>query len=167
MRVLRYCSEQSHSYPVLCVMRDSGPRCGGLYTILGLSWDGNSLLLCMCEGICVCACMWRSEVNPGSHCSCPELTKWVRLVSQRAPGTCCLHLPSAGIRSVCHCDQISSEELGRFLFQESSSERTHVLCLHQLNQPGKVPSNSTFLIYSILFVPWDSHISVCCLTAHS
>lgn len=157
MWVLPYCSEKSHSDPVLC---DEGFRTQVWRTIhhsgIELGWEQPSFVY-VCEGICVCACMWRSEVNPGSHYSCPELTKWVRLVSQRALGTCCLHLPSAGIRSVCHCDQISSVLLKELV----------PLCLHQLNQPGKVPSNSTFLIYSILFVPWDSHISVCCLTAHS
>lgn len=62
--VLPYMGGKSHSYPALHVMRDSGPRCGALYTILGLSLDGNSLLLCMCV---------RAEVHPRSHSSCLEL----------------------------------------------------------------------------------------------
>lgn len=38
------------------------------------------------------------------------------------------------------------------------SERIHV-------QPYKLSSDSTFLIYSILFASWDSGVCVCCLTA--
>lgn len=103
-RVLPYVGGKSHSYLVLHGMRDSGPRCGALYAILGLSLDGTSLLLCMCvRAVC------------GGQRSTPGLipharNSQVRLVSQRAPGTCCQHLPRAGIKRVCHHVWISSEE---------------------------------------------------------
>ena len=95
MLVLPYCSGKSHSHSVLHVMRDSGPRCEALHAILGLSWMrtaffwvcvcgyvGVWVCLCgymchdtLCGDTCVCACMWRPEVNPRSHSSCLELAK--------------------------------------------------------------------------------------------
>lgn len=109
MRVLPHCSEKSHSYPVLLrVVRDSG-RTQVWRTIhhsgIELGWEQPSFVY-VCEGLCVCACMWRSEVNPGSHCACPEL----RLAREpQGPAVCTSPVPES--ESVCHRDQISSEEL--------------------------------------------------------
>lgn len=101
MRVPPYSSEKSRSYPVLlCVVRDSG-RTQVWRTIhhsgIELGWEQPSFVY-----VCVCG---------GQRSTPVSLLMSSTQVSQRAPGSCCPHLPSAGMRSVCHRDQTSSEEL--------------------------------------------------------
>lgn len=150
------------------VMRDSGPSCGGLYTILGLSWDGSSLLLCMCVRayvyVRVCGGQRSTLGLIAPARDSPNGLDWLAREPQ-GPAVCTSPVLESEV----------SATVTRFLLKNAEDvsfrrvllKELVPLCLHQLNQPGKVPSNSTFLIYSILFVPWDSHISVCCLTAHS